>query len=402
MGPAPLNLLLVAGRFPAETFVYRKAVALARRGHRVTVASRAPGDWSKFPDPLPETLSVEVWPPDSDLHSPARVLRAIAGASRALRDLRGARALLELVKRDSRTHAHVSRNLLRHLPLLGRKFDIIHFEFLVLAPMYPLVRELTGARILVSCRGTETHTLEQRPDEQRAAMIAAFRDADAVHCTSAELVRAMTAIGGERSRVFVNRPALEVAQIGPCEYGRQGPLRIVTTGRLVWQKGHDYLLTALAQLRARGVDFHAQIIGDGELRPQLAFSIRDLDLGECVELTGALASADVLARMREADVFVLSSHTEGISNAVVEAMAVGLPIVTTDAGGMREVVDDGVHGFVVPVRDAAAIADRLAILAHDKTKREEMGRAARARALIDFTTEQQAAVFEDVYRELLA
>jgi glycosyltransferase involved in cell wall biosynthesis len=396
-----MNLLLVAGRFPAETFVYRKAVALARCGHRVTVASRAAGDWTGFPEPLPETMSVEVWPPDGDLRSLSQGFAAAAGATRALRDPARSMQLVQIARRDERTRDHVTRNVLRHLPLVGRRFDVIHFEFLVLAPMYPLAKQLTGAAIVVSCRGTETHTLDQRPPEQRAAMVAALRDADAVHCTSAELARAMTAFAGERPNVFVNRPALDVEGIVPRPHERTGPLRIVTTGRLVWQKAYDYLLTALAQLRARGVPFRMQIIGDGELRGWLAFSIRDLGLADHVELTGALPAEAVLERMTASDVFVLTSHTEGISNAVVEAMAAGLPIVTTDAGGMREVVDDGIEGFVVPVRDPAAVSARLATLAGDDRRRRAMGEAARKRALADFTLERQASAYEDAYARVL-
>ncbi|MDQ3296418.1 MAG: glycosyltransferase family 4 protein [Myxococcota bacterium] len=399
-----MKLLLVAGRFPqrSETFIYRKAVGLAGRGHHVTVASRSPGEWSIYPDPLPATMTVEVWPPDVGLRSPERAFAAVLGSVRtAIREPTLTRTLLTRVRADQRTRAQPRIHALRHLALVGRDFDVIHFEFLGLASMYPLARELTGARIVVSCRGTETHTLSQRPAAEQASMLATFRDADAVHCVSAELAASMAQLAGVRPGVWINRPALDVEAISPRDRrGRGGPLRIITTGRLVWQKGFDHLLAAFARLRQRGVAFHAQIVGDGELRRVLAFSISALGLDAHVELVGAVSSADVLARMLDADVFVLSSHTEGISNAAIEAMAAGLPIVTTAAGGMTEVVTDGVEGFVVPVRDPEAMAARLATLAVDEPRRLAMGAAARARAVAELSIERQVNVFEELYASL--
>ncbi|HLL21677.1 MAG TPA: hypothetical protein VK427_06085, partial [Kofleriaceae bacterium] len=140
-----MKLLLVAGRFPqrSETFIYRKAVGLAARGHDVTVACRSAGEWALYPEPLPPTLHVEVWPPDVGLRDPRRALRAaLGGLGGALREPAGTRSLVALVRRDPRTRGDVRTQVLRHLPLVGRSFDVIHFEFLGLGTMYPLARAL--------------------------------------------------------------------------------------------------------------------------------------------------------------------------------------------------------------------------------------------------------------------
>jgi glycosyltransferase involved in cell wall biosynthesis len=399
-----MNLLLVVGQFPqrSETFIYRKAVALAQRGHRVTVASRAAGDWSLFPDPRPSGLAVEVWPPDGGLRAPRRAITAILGGGRlGLRAPGAAAALIRRVRADPRTREPAHTHVLRHLPLLERRFDVVHFEFIAIASLYPLAGELTGAPVVISCRGTEAHTLGQRPPAEQAPLLDALRRADAIHCVSAEIADIIEGHVGSAARIFVNRPGVDTDALRPApRRDAAGPLRLITTGRLVWQKGLDYLLAALAALAARGVDFHIDIIGDGELRNAMAFSIGDLGLDRQITLVGAVTSAEVIERMRAADVFVLSSHTEGISNAALEAMAVGLPIVTTAAGGMSEAVSDGVEGFVVPVRDSRALADRLAELARDPERRHAMGLAARARVVRDLSLARQAATFEQIYGEL--
>src|SRR5690606_8375069 len=102
-----------------------------------------------------------------------------------------------------------------------------------------------------------------------------------------------------------------------------------------------------------------------------------------------------------ADIFVLSSHSEGIANAVLEAMACGLPVVTTDCGGMREVITNGVDGFVVPVRDPQAMADALETLMMNKTLRTTIGAAARPRIIESFTLDQQAEQFLSFYQSVL-
>jgi glycosyltransferase involved in cell wall biosynthesis len=105
--------------------------------------------------------------------------------------------------------------------------------------------------------------------------------------------------------------------------------------------------------------------------------------------------------LQRADVFVLASLSEGISNAVLEAMACGLPIVTTDCGGMREAITDGVEGFVVPVRDSESMANALEKLIADKVLRAEMGCRARERILGGFTLERQVEQFLAMYEELV-
>jgi len=150
---------------------------------------------------------------------------------------------------------------------------------------------------------------------------------------------------------------------------------LVTIGNLTEQKDHANLAAACDRLRQRIPDLRVLIIGEGELRTVLEQDLRDRGLEDVVTLTGFVA--DPSTALAAADVFVLSSHNEGMAWVLMEAAASGLPAVTTDVSGARHCVADGETGRVVPVRDEAALAAAIADLLATPTRRHAMGRQAR-------------------------
>lgn len=406
-----MRIILVVGTFPqlSELFILRKAIALAERGHQVIVATRRQGNWEAFRDYqlAPAGLSVQRLLPDWGWSNPRRVLHLIAGVT--IHSLRSPVRTFELIKtchRHPATKAVPWRQFIRHLPFINGSADVVHFEFLGLGAMYRLVPKLLGVPMVVSCRGSEIHLFEQHGPEQAAAFLDCLERADAIHCVSGSMAGAVAEVSGRAasrtSGIWVNRPAVATEKISPkSNWAGNDPPLILAVGRLVWIKGYDYLLTALSRLKQTGVAFRAQIIGDGPLYSALRYTIADLDLESEVELPGSVPSSEVLPRLRAADLFVLSSHAEGISNAALEAMAVGLPVVTTNAGGMSEAVRDGVDGYVVPVRDINAMADRLQRLLADSALRERMGRSSRSRVEAGFLLSRQAEVFEEMYEAVI-
>ena len=154
------------------------------------------------------------------------------------------------------------------------------------------------------------------------------------------------------------------------------PPRIVTVGRLAAPKDALTLLRALATLGP--LPFSARLVGDGPDRPAVEAEIRSLGLGDRVEPAGS--RADVPALLAGADVFVLSSRSEGAPFSILEAMAAGLPVVATDVGGVRELVADGETGLLVPAGDPARLAEALRRLLEDPALRRRLGAAGHARA----------------------
>jgi glycosyltransferase involved in cell wall biosynthesis len=181
---------------------------------------------------------------------------------------------------------------------------------------------------------------------------------------------------------------VELDRFVPVPRGEdRAPVEIVSVGRLVEKKGFADLLQACRRLKqvpvAERAPFRLRVYGDGPLRAELT-ALRDrLELRPEVEFAGERDRDDVLRAFQSADVFALTPYVpadgdrDGVPNVIVEAMACGLPVVTTDAGGIAEVVRHGVTGLVAAPRDVAAIARHLAALVTDAPRRRALGDAGR-------------------------
>lgn len=167
-------------------------------------------------------------------------------------------------------------------------------------------------------------------------------------------------------------------------------------GRLSPEKGFDLLIDAAKKIRDRSFSIGLFIFGEGFLRESLEKQLRDLGLQDCVQLPGFTGELDRL--LPHFDVFVQSSHSEGLPNVLLEAMAARTAVVATEAGGTPEVVEEGVTGLMVPPGDAGKLADAICRLLAEPDKLQTMGDAGRKRVETLFTFESQA----DRYYEVLS
>jgi glycosyltransferase involved in cell wall biosynthesis len=159
---------------------------------------------------------------------------------------------------------------------------------------------------------------------------------------------------------------IDCERLCPCDQTlRADPPLILSVGRLRTKKGFDTLIQACALLRDRNHDFSCEIIGYGPEQTALEAKVQKLRLGDHVQLAGKMPHDDVLARMRAASVFALPCRVDadgdrdGIPNVILEAMAMGVPVVSTPVSGVPEVISDGASGWLVPPDDPIALADRL-------------------------------------------
>jgi glycosyltransferase involved in cell wall biosynthesis len=165
---------------------------------------------------------------------------------------------------------------------------------------------------------------------------------------------------------------------------------------LVPVKRHEDLVNAFATLHEELPDARLVLIGDGPCREAIERHIRELGLANGVRLLGRRPDIDKL--LPAFDLFVLASDTEGLSNAILEAQACGLPVIATDVGGNPDLVDADC-GMLVPPRDPLALTEAMGSLLRDRHRREQMGAVARSRVVHDHSIATMTRAYTALYRE---
>jgi glycosyltransferase involved in cell wall biosynthesis len=257
--------------------------------------------------------------------------------------------------------------------LTADRIDVVH-TWLFIANAYGWVANFRAPRALVTsarnCKrqGRLLDTLNRR----------AFNASDAIIVNSAEVqhyIEHEYAAPAQHITVIPNAIDLERfrARSRPGESAH-----VITVGRLVRQKNPLLFVAAAAALREHLPAAHFTMIGDGPMRGEVEAAVRAAGLADVCRLAGE--RADVHELLSQADLFWLTSDWEGLPNALIEALASGLPAVVTDVGGTRDLVDDGVEGFVVMPQNADAIVQPSLAILGDAERRTRMSAAARRRA----------------------
>jgi glycosyltransferase involved in cell wall biosynthesis len=215
------------------------------------------------------------------------------------------------------------------------------------------------------------------------------------------MVAELVAAGVPYSRIVHLPNGVETEEFAPRpDYALHDPPTVIYVGRLHPQKGIGVLLEAAARLRAsEAIDFRIVLVGDGPAGEELRLQARCLGLGDGVQFAGA--TERVAEHLQAADIFVLPSRSEGLSNALLEAMASGLPVVATAIPGNVDVITHGRNGMLVAVDDPEALASACAGLLGDRSRREELGRAARMTVEARYSLDRVARDYLALYRALV-
>ncbi|WP_243311787.1 glycosyltransferase family 4 protein [Fundidesulfovibrio agrisoli] len=272
-----------------------------------------------------------------------------------------------------------------HAPLMARRFRpdaVLAYFGIPCGPPAWLVKAFGGTPYVVSLRGGDVPGFQPY-------------DLAAMHRLTGPLIRLLwrkagavvANSGGLAALARRFEPGLEypvipngadTALFHPRSGERApGPVRLFFHGRLVYQKGLDILLAALGDMAAAPFELH--LAGDGPMRPELEQQASSLGIRDKIFFHGWMRRPELARALRGADLFVFPSRDEGMPNAVLEAMASGLPVVASAIAGSEELVLPGLTGRLVPPEDAPALAAALAPLLTDIPLLETMGAAGRER-----------------------
>lgn len=303
---------------------------------------------------------------------------------------RAARAIAEQVglRVDDQHVSHARRFLWQHgvEVIIGEHLDTS-------LPWLNVAREL-GLRFFAHAHGYDVSMRLDDPKWRTAYL--RYNDADGVITMSRASRDRLVSVGLDPSRVHVIPYGVEVPEEPVARAERQG-IRCLAVGRMVPKKGPVLTLDAFRRAVSARPNLHLDFVGAGPLLPAAQQFVRCFSMESCVTLHGARSNHDVRQMMREADIFIQHSITasdgnqEGLPVAILEAMANGLPVVSTRHAGIPEAVTDGVSGYLVDEGDSVAMADRIIALAGDPGMRKAMGEAGWRAAAANYAWDQERA-----------
>ena len=408
-----MRVAFVVNHFPvaSETFVVNLAAGLLDRGHDVTIFAVL-GESGTVPAIHPAIAS-------HSLMDRLYLSRMPNGPIARLRDAPPmiARALLGNLPRAALNPIRYGRRAASLRLLYDTQmcnghgpFDIVHCHFGTLAMPALALRDIgsLSGRIVVHFRGFDISRLVR--ERGNGLYEAVFRRAD-FFLANCEYFRGRAiSIGCDAARITVLPSGVDCSQFPLAE--RKGPpdgvVRLATVARLVEKKGIVYAIEALARLSAEGRSFIYTIAGDGPLGPAIRARADALGIGDRVRLTGQCSQSEVLRLLQDTDLFVSPNVTaangdqDAPTNTIKEAMAVGLPVVSTRHGGIPELVEDGVSGYLVGERDVDALTDCLRDLMDNADRWPELGAAGRRIVETRYNLSQTCDLLVDLYRQALS
>ena len=384
-----MRVAIYTGRVPATTFIERLIEGLAAEGVEVLLFGQVSG---KLPYTAPNIRVLGWRGRHGRWWSLIKYLLLFC--------LRRPAELMRLWRQlESASFRHAGWLLAKYLPVLWHRPDVFHLQWAKSIDEWAWVQDF-DMRLVLSLRGAHINYSPVADHQLAVSYQRHFPSVDGFHAVS-------QAIAHEAQRYNAPAPRIQVVYSGvpvdqfpfrPAKSQRKH-LHIVSVGRPHWKKGYSYDIDACGLLLG-ALDFKYTIIGG--LCEEHAYHVHDLGLDSCVTLTGPLSFNEVQDRIREADALLLPSVEEGIANVVLEAMALGTPVISTNCGGMAEVIEDGVNGVLVPPRDTRAMAE--AILNFSKLSQEDrqaMASAARKTIEQKFHSRQMVRGMLELYKSVL-
>lgn len=398
-----MRILTVGNSFPTskQIFVHYKIEGLATRGHEIINLSFSPIDrkaWKLWKTKHP---NLKIYCYSIANYKPLIFFVFLIGQF-----IRNTPRVIKLwgAVRNEKYQLYIAyitfRNNLIMLSL-SDKVDVVHFEWNNQATSFCESFALLKKPFVVSVRGRGVTSQPLIDPNLAKRLPIVFDKATLIHALGNDLVPYIRRYTSGVDKVRIVTPAVNLSTI-PQKKTYDGRLiRILTVADLVWKKNLLLSIITFYQLHLEFPELEYWIIGDGPLKEALLFIRNELKLEHCVKLFGILPHHEVMMHMATCDIFLMPSLQEGFCNAVIEAQAAGLPVVVSDADGLRENIAPGETGFVVSRWDPLALFSALRSLIVNKELRKQMGQQGIKRAHALYNIQHQLEKFEALYIEAI-
>lgn len=384
-----MRIAYILDFFPclSETFVLNQLTGLITRGHTVDIYARRPEPGTGRLEAVERFNLIErtrYWRkrPRSYVTRTLKGLGLVVSALGQPR-LSELRALNGFKYGQQAWSLELLYSAASHRP--RQDYDIVHCHFGVWGLHGAALREIgvIGGKLVTTFHGFDVSVLPRIKGRDFYRRL--FERGDLFLAVSEKWRDALIEMGAPADRTMVHRMGIDTNQFEFAERHSRSeePFRLLTVGRLVEKKGVDDALRAVAILVEHGLAVEHTIVGDGPMRRELETLASSLNLGGQVRFLGSQASESVARLMEQSDALLAPSVTaadgdmEGIPVVLMEAMARGLPVVSTFHSGIPELVHDGVSGVLVPERSPDQLAGKVESLIRQPQRWPKLGRAAR-------------------------
>ena len=315
--------------------------------------------------------------------------------------------IVKMLRRNSTNWIQFLKRSCRVLPPFLDNLDIFHIQWAKTLVQYPEFIEKLTCPIVLSLRGTHINVSPISIEGFSLSYKKYFPRINGFHAVSQAIAEEAEKYGADINKITVINPAVDEKLLNykadKVNNLDSEILHIISVGRCHWIKGYTFVLDAMSILSKEKVDFNYTIIAGGRDQENILYQIHDLGLNECVSfINDELSHDEVLKKVSECDLFLLPSLEEGISNAVIEAMALGLPVISTDCGGMGEVIRNSENGFLVPVRDSESMAKAIQnFIDLDEMEKNNMIFNARETIIHNHLLSYQVDQFKSFYSKIV-
>lgn len=241
--------------------------------------------------------------------------------------------------------------------------DVLHIQWAKSVVNYSELVKYINCKVILSLRGTHINVSPVVDNRLANLYRTYFPLVDKFHAVSYAIAKEANKYGAEMHKISIINPAVNKTIFKHnnknIKKTSTKSLNIVSIGRFHWIKGYTYALDAMSILKTEGINFHYTIISSDLVSENIQYQLNDLGLGNYIEIINGLSNDKVIEQLPNYDLLILPSFEEGISNAVLEAMALRVPVVSTNCGGMNEIINHNENGFLIPIRDSIKLAEEI-------------------------------------------
>ncbi|MBN2656316.1 MAG: glycosyltransferase family 4 protein [Spirochaetales bacterium] len=382
------SLAYLASEYPgiSHTFIYREIISLREKGFHIdTFSIRKPSDLERMTsDDRQEAENTTyiktsgTWTIISSLlhlllTNPVRFFPVLMRSLKRMKNRRGGRLkglayfveaalLLRQMKINANSHVHVHfGNPAATVAMIASEFGTITFSMSIHGPdlLYEVYNNALPEKITKA---------------EKVRCISHYSRSQLMNLTPFE----------QWDKFQIVRCGIDPDIFAPREEPQAEKIEILCLGRLVPAKGQHILIKACFDLKKRGIDFHTTIVGGGSDRESLEKLSAASGLTDDITFTGPVSRTEVLDFYRNTHIFVLPSFAEGVPVVLMEAMAMGVPVISTNITGIPELITHGKEGLLALPSDHIGLADQIAALANDRDLRMALGRNGREKVIAEY------------------